>query len=62
MGAPSTLFLIMSLGLDPHDDVDGVPPTDSMDMSAVILGTNMTSPRTEMVSAATQLQLDLQCE
>ena len=38
-------------GVDPHDaraEAAGLPPVDSHDMTAVLLGTNLTSPRTEI--------------
>ena len=39
-------------GVDPHDvraEAAGLPPVDSYDMTAVLMGTNGTSPRTEIV-------------
>ena len=38
-------------GVDPHDaraEAAGLPPVDSYDMTAVLMGTNLTSPRTEI--------------
>ena len=46
-------------GVDPHDsraEAAGLPPVDSHDMTAVLLGTNLTSPRTEIAIGTQPMQ------